>query len=61
MLDYSMDTKQTAILRYDGRYEFIQGENRQWTIQSHYIDQNGCDRYRGSFTLDGLREIGVIA
>lgn len=49
-----------ARLRFDGRYDFINGENRQWTIVSHFIDANGADRFKGSFTLDGLREIGFI-
>lgn len=49
-----------ARLKYDGKYEWFPGENRQWTILSHFIDRNGADRFRGSFTLQGLRDIGFI-
>lgn len=48
-------------LRYDGKYDFMADPfNRQWTIVSHFIDENGCDRFRGSFSLPGLIEIGAI-
>lgn len=49
-----------ATLRYDGKYEWYPGENRQWTIISHFIDSDGQDRFRGSFSLRGLKELGIV-
>lgn len=48
-------------VRYDGAYDFLTGLDRyQWTLLTTYIDVNGCDRKGGSFSHNGLREIGVI-
>lgn len=50
-----------VILRYDGKYDFMPADQaRQWTILSHFIDANGCDRFKGSFGEDGLRELGIL-
>jgi len=49
-----------TLLRYDGKYEDMVGENRQWTIASSFVDADGCERIRGSFGLEGLRQIGLI-
>jgi len=49
-----------TLLRYDGKYEDMVGENRQWTIVSSFVDANGCERIRGSFGLEGLLQIGLI-
>ncbi len=48
------------ILRYDGRWEFLEGDNRQWTLLSHFIDANGYDRFKGSFSLTGLVLLGIV-
>lgn len=51
----------SLILRYDGKYDFMPAEvARQWTILSHFIDADGQDRFRGSFSLQGLRDIGAV-
>ena len=50
----------TIHLRYDGKYDFIPGENRQWTLLSHFIDKNGDDRFKGSFTYQSLKELGIV-
>lgn len=51
----------TLKLRYDGKYDFLPVESaRQWTILSHFIDAHGQDRFKGSFGLKGLIEIGAI-
>lgn len=47
-------------LRYDGSYSFMPGNPRQYTVMSHFIDANGCDRYKGSFMLETLVELGII-
>lgn len=47
-------------LRYDGRYTDLPGKPRQWTILSHFLDQDGADRFRSSFSLEGLKEIGAV-
>lgn len=47
-------------LHYDGRWTDFPGENRQWTLLSHFLDQNGADRYRGSFGLDSLIQFGIV-
>lgn len=48
-------------LRYDGKYDFMPADQaRQWTIMSHFIDANGCDRFKGSFSEMGLVELGII-
>lgn len=47
-------------LKYDGRYDWIPGESRQWTILTDFIDQNGANRRKGSFSLQGLKDIGLI-
>lgn len=47
-------------LRYDGRYEFVHGENRQWTIVSTFIDRDGANRKGSSFFLETLKDIGAI-
>lgn len=49
-----------TILRYDGKYAWFPGENRSWTILSHFIDAKGYDRYRGSFGLNSLIEMGIV-
>jgi hypothetical protein len=50
-----------VILRYDGRWTWYpESENRQWTIMSHFLDPQGRDRFRSSFNLRDLREIGLI-
>lgn len=51
----------TLKLRYDGKYDFMPAEfARQWTIISHFIDADGQDRFKGSFSLTGLIQIGAI-
>lgn len=53
--------KVTLKLRYDGKYDFLPADiARQWTIMSHFIDKDGQDRFKGSFGLLGLIEIGAI-
>lgn len=48
-------------IRYDGAYDWIPGdEGKSWTLLSHYIDATGADRFKGSFGLAGLEEIGLI-
>jgi hypothetical protein len=56
----AMTANAIAILKYDGRWTWITGENRQWTILNHWIDRDGADRFRGSFSLQGLKELGII-
>lgn len=48
-----------AILRYDGKYDWIPN-GRQWTIMSHFIGPDGADYYRSSRMIDGLRELGIV-
>lgn len=65
---YGMDTqtsskqmaRQNVKLRYDGKFTRISGEVRQWTLLSHFLDVDGQDRFKGSFGLAGLRQIGVV-
>lgn len=52
--------KQTPRLKYDGKWPEELGGERQWTLKSEYIDENGFDRRGGSFTLDGLKKIRVV-
>jgi hypothetical protein len=47
-------------LKYEGKFDWIKGENRQWTITSHFIDVDGNDRYRGTFSLEGLVKLGIV-
>lgn len=48
-------------LRYDGKYDFMAPPfDRQWTILSHFIDADGQDRFKGSFSLEGLKQIGAV-
>lgn len=48
-------------IRYDGAYDWIPGDDgKSWTLLSHYVDATGADRFKGSFGLAGLEEIGVI-
>lgn len=49
-----------VVLRYDGRWKDMPNSPRQWTIMSHYIDKEGCDRLYGSFGLEGLKDIGLL-
>lgn len=49
-----------VLLRYDGKYMFVPGENRQWTIVSDFIDDNGANRKGSSFFLETLKAIGAI-
>lgn len=49
-----------TLLRYDGKYTWIEGENRTWTIISHFIDKAGQDRFRSSFGLAGLIELEIV-
>ena len=49
-----------AKLKYDGRWTWIEGENRQWTIVSDWIDASGENRKWGSFSLEGLMELKII-
>lgn len=52
---------QIAILRYDGKYDFFPPDiARQWTILNHWIDESGADRFKGSFSLQGLRDLGIL-
>ncbi len=48
------------LLKYDGRHTWMPGENRQWTLMNHFLDKNGKDRFKGSFGLNGLKQIGII-
>lgn len=50
----------TLKLRYDGKYEPKLGGERQWTLMSHFVDQNGQDRFRGSFMLGSLVQLGIV-
>lgn len=50
----------TIHLRYEGKYPDAAGQPRCWTLLSHYIDQEGADRYRSSFCLDTLIELGIV-
>lgn len=54
ILLFLVDAVVTLLLRYDGRWDWVEGENRQWTIVSHFVDANGHDRYKGSFGLDSI-------
>lgn len=47
-------------LRYDGKYRDFPGDTRQWTLISSFVDENGNDRIRGSFSIQGLKEIGLL-
>lgn len=49
-------------LKYDFKWEWHseKEDGRQWTLLSHYIDANGYDRWHGSFSLFGLRQLGII-
>lgn len=49
-----------TLLRYDGKYSWIPGENRSWTILSHFVDANGQDRFKGSFGLGALIQLGIV-
>lgn len=33
---------------------------RMWNMKSNFIDSNGCSRKDSTFTIQGLRELGVI-
>lgn len=56
-----METKRQIVkLRYDGRWEFGDGDTRQWTLMSSFIDVNGCDRKGGSFFYQSLVDIGLF-
>lgn len=52
-----------TILRYDGKYDGFPPtfDTRSWTLMSHFVDSNGCDRFRGSFGVAGLTELGVLS
>lgn len=49
-----------TLIKYDGKYEGFPGESRSWTLISHFIDSNGCDRFRGSFGLQSLVDFGIV-
>lgn len=59
MLVISM-ANNNVVLRYDGRWEGMIGDNRQWTILSHYIAPDGEDYCKSSRTLKGLIELGIV-
>jgi hypothetical protein len=59
MVYIGMENKQT-ILRFDGRWKDFPGDNRQWTIMTHFLDASGRDRFRSSFFIGGLIELGII-
>jgi hypothetical protein len=51
-----------AMVRYDGRYDWIPApDDRQYTVLNHWIDADGADRFKGSFSLCALTEIGLIS
>jgi hypothetical protein len=50
----------TPKLRYDGKFNWLP-EGRQWTILEHFIDANGADRYKSSFLLQGLKDLGIVS
>lgn len=52
--------KQRVQLKFDGRYEDLEGENRQWTILTDFFDKDGCNRRNGSFSLHSLKELGIV-
>lgn len=43
----SMENK--TLIRYDGRYDWVEGDGRSYTIMSHTV-VNGRDLYKCSFT-----------
>lgn len=49
-------------LKYDGKYEGFDPsfDSRCWTLVGSFIDANGHDRIHGSFSLKGLKELGII-
>jgi len=49
-----------VILKYDGKWDFKTGDQRQWTIQTIFIDADGFNRQWGSFDIEGLRSIGAV-
>lgn len=37
-----------VLVKYDGAYDWIPGDGRQWTVMSHYIDSTGRDQFKNS-------------
>lgn len=46
-------------LRYEGKFDWFP-EGRIWTLQSHFVDRTGADRFKTTMTLDGLIELGIV-
>jgi len=48
-------------LRYDGAYDWIPGiAGKQWTIMNDFLDKNGHNRKRGTFSVTGLIDLGIV-
>jgi hypothetical protein len=63
MVKESMDTKhQTLKIRYDGKYDWIEGDARSYTVVSHIV-VNGQDLFKFSFTgaANLLKALGLNA
>lgn len=54
------DEHSCPAVHFDGRHDWIHGDNRQWTLFVHFNDANGHDRFKGSFGFPELVNLGIV-
>lgn len=49
-----------AKLRYEGKYDWLTGDSRTWTIMNRFVTGKGEEIKGSSFMLDGLIRLGIV-